>query len=855
MRRPLLGLAFLLSIATFSSAQLWVINTVAGGGPNNLPATGAAIGQSNGLAVDGAGNVYVSTNAYANSVLEVTGGQISRVAGAGNETFSLTYDAVGAGGPATQAVFQGPAAIGVDGAGDIFIPDVAGYVWKVDTTGIVTTIAGTGQGINNAGQCVFDGDGPALQHSLCRPVQAVVDGSGNVFVSDAGNYRVRKIDTQGNMTTVAGDGPNLYGKCVYGGDGLATSQSVCPAGIELDAKGNLYIADPTSERVFKVDTSGNMATIAGDGNAIFSGDGGPALSAGMNPTSVALDGAGNVYIVDFINNRLRKIDTNGNISTVAGNGTNSCTWNESGPATQEGVCGGWVAADTAGNLYVNDPQLFVVDRIDTSGNLTPFAGNGQIEDITNGISATQYSVYYPTSVATDPSGTVYFDEAGIRTIASNGTMSWVLEGIAGSLSAVDAVGNIYWVSSNQVGRWDTSGNSTVLAGTTQCTFDGDGPATSHSVCRPTGLAVDSSGNIFIADTNNCRVRKVDTNGNMTTIAGPTALIQSPCGFNGDGPATSYELNLPQAVAVDGAGNVYVADTANDRVRVISAADSTLTTIAGSGMLLSGQCVFDGDGPATQHSLCSPNSVAVDSSGDVFVLDPGNVRVRMISGRNMTTLAGNGKSSFAGENAPASTAVFDNPAAISADPSGNIYVADKYNNRIREISPTSAFIVSAGQPTLTLTVGDSGMVTLQVTAANGFSGTVSFTCSGAPQGATCTPSPSSQPVSGGSASTTYTITTTAGTTGASEIPARPRTPVWWLLGLILAIAAASSRPKRRLALGLAVGMLVLMPACGGGGSSGGGGGGVNPTPKGSYILTLSAASGSTTQSAMVKLKVQ
>lgn len=255
----------------------------------------------------------------------------------------------------------------------------------------------------------------------------------------------------------------------------------------------------------------------------------------------------------------------------------------------------------------------------------------------------------------------------------------------------------------------------MIAGTGQCTYDGDGPATQHSLCQVADIAVDASGNVFIADI--CLVREVDTNGNMKTIAGYVTPQNVPeCLFNGDGPATTAAVNTPSAIALDGQGNLYIADTGNDRLRVLSLANSTITTVAGSGMLLNGQCIFDGDGPALQHSLCAPNGVALDASGNVFVIDSGNVRIREISNGNITTLAGNGKSDFAGENAPASTAIFDHPTGIAVDHNGDVYVADQYNNRIRELSQTSTFVVSAGQPTLTLTAGGSGTVTLQVTAA-------------------------------------------------------------------------------------------------------------------------------------------
>lgn len=604
-----------------------------------------------------------------------------------------------------------------------------------------------------------------------------------------------------------------------------------------------------------------MTTVAGNGEGAFGGDGGPATSASLNgPSSVAVDTVGNLYIMDSSNLRVRKVDTSGNISTVAGSGATSCSWNEAGPALQQAICGEWVAVDPSGNLYVDQSQNFVIDKIDTSGNLTLFAGNGQAYDLPNGMLASQASMLRTTLVATDPNGLVYFQEAGdgsygVVKITSNGTTS-VMQ--PSCLSAVDGMGDVYCALPNddEIVEYSPSGNQTVVAGSGPppppliCLFNGDGTATTHTVCTPGGVAVDSSGNVFIADTGNCRVRRVDTSGNMTTIAG-----DNNCTYDGDGPATAHSLNLPGAVTVDGNGNVYVADTGNDRVREIST-DGTMTTLAGSGVLLNGQCIFDGDGPATQHSLCSPNSIAVDSSGDVFVLDPGNVRIRMISGGNMTTLAGNGQSSFAGENAPASTAIFDHPMAIAIDASGNLYVADEYNNRIRKISQTSAFVVSAGQPQLTLTAGGSGTVTLQVTPANGFSGTVSFSCSGAPQGATCTPSPASQSVNGSSASTTFTVTTTG---SAAVLPRWQMPGMGWFALLLTCMACVASSRRRRLALGVATAMLIVTAACGGSGSSsgggGGGGGGGTSTPTGSYTLTLSANSGNTTQSTTVVLKVQ
>jgi trimeric autotransporter adhesin len=859
MRRFVFLFPSLLLLTHLSSAQqLWVITTYAGGGPNHGALDGS-VGFISGLATDSSGNVYISSDVYENAILEVAGGNVFRVAGANAQ--AGVY--VGDGGPATLAVLPSQRTVGVDSSGQIFIPDwVTNHIYKVDTNGIISMIAGNGAlKPGTPHNCGFDGDGPALQHSLCVPWQVVPDGHGNILVADAGNCAVRKIDSEGNMTTVAGVGPTIYGTCLaYDGEGLATSFTVSPAGIALDASGNLYISDEPNNRIRKVDAGGNMTTVAGNGVASFGGDGGPATAASLyDPNGVAVDTAGNLYIMDITNLRVRKVDTSGNISTVAGNGGN-CTL-DAGPALQEGVCGEWVAVDPAGNLYVDQSQAGII-KIDTSGNLTLFAGNGTPYDLPNGMVATQASLLNPVSVATDPSGNVYFTEVadhlfdplGPVKITSSGATSLMSYGC---LSAVDAAGNVYCAlaTQNEVVEYYPSGTQTVVAGTGigdgLCSFNGDGTATTHSVCTPGGVAVDSLGDLFIADTNNCRVRKVDTSGNMSTIAG-----DGLCTYDGDGPATAHALNSPGAVAVDGAGNVYIADTGNNRVRQVSADGSTMTTIAGNGMLLSGQCVFDGDGPATQHSLCSPNSIATDSAGDVFVLDSGSVRIREISGSTMSTVAGNGQSTFVGENSPAASASFDHPTSIAVDSNGNLYVADEYNNRIRKIAQTSDFVIAPSQTKLTLTAGGSGMIVLQVTSGNAFSGTVTFTCTGAPKGSTCTALPSSATVSGGSASTTFTITTT----GASSADVRAfwpgnRTGSPWLpIGLALACLSLLSFKKKRLPRFAPV-VLLLATACGGG-STPINMGGVEPTttPAGSYTLQLSAASSGATQSTTVQLIV-
>ena len=879
---------FLVSLAPISSGQqTWVIDTVAGSGPNHVAATSASIGSTVGVATDAAGNVYY-TNYNTGQIVEITGGQLLIVAGNGSSPSGQSFAAGGDGGLAILATLLVPKQLALDAKGNIFYPDSLFHrIRKVDANGIITTVAGSGA-TTNIGGCVFDGDGPALQHALCQPAQVVLDAQGNMFIDDLMNNRIRKVESLGNMTTVAGSGAlNVYGQCVFDGDGPATSHSLCsPLGIALDGTGNLYISDSNNQRVRKVDASGNMTTIAGNGTASSTGDGGPAINATLNgPWGLVFDAAGNLYLSDVGSSLIRRIDTTGIISTIAGTG--NCLFNGDGLATQQNICPAYLAIDASGDLFFAESDFASnsgvqrIREIDTKGNLSTIAGNGTANGIGTGQSAVNQPLQVPIGLAADPNGNLYVNTGpyitsiGIRKIDSSGVISaspapgggqqtalpvgtgWSWKGAG---IAADGAGNVFSLGPTSVFKTDSSGNTTTIAGTTLCQFDGDGTATSHSICQPSGIAVDTSGNLFIADTNNCRVREIDTRGNMTTVAGMSPHFGAPgCGFSGDGSATGNSLNLPASVAVDNQGNVYVADSGNSRVRVIDLAASTITTIAGDGMLTStGQCVFDGDGPALQHSLCSPMSIAVDSAGDVFVADAATVRVREISGGNIVTLAGNGNLGFAGEGSSASSAWFTDPISLALDHLGNLYIADAWNNRVRRMSLTS-FAFNASQAAASVSAGGTATYNIQMVAASGFNGSVSLTCSGAPQGATCTPSTSSVNLSaGGSATASFTVTTTS-SAAAMVLPlpwgatAMRFGPVYGFGLMALAIMAAVWR-RRRLGLGFAAAALVALTACGGSGSSGGGGGS-HSTPAGTYNLTLTASSGSITRSTTVILRVQ
>jgi hypothetical protein len=333
---------------------------------------------------------------------------------------------------------------------------------------LIHTVAGNG----TAG---YSGDGgPATLASLQNPIRVTVDSDGNIFIADFFNHRIRKVDTGGTITTVAGNGTRGF----FGDGGPATQAKLnYPEGVAVDSAGNIYIADSDNYRIRKVDTGGTITTVAGNGTMGFGGDGGPATQAKLNrPLGIEVDSAGNIFIADTDNHRIRKVDTSGNINTVAGDGT------------------------------------------------TDFKGDGGL--------AILASLWRPFDVAVDSAGNIF-------------------------------IADFYH---NRVRKVDTSGNINTVAGDGNQGFGGDGgPAILASLNWPVDVAVDSAGNIFIVDHNNCRIRKVDAySHNIITVAGSGAL-----GYNGDGiPATLASLNMPHSVAVDSAGNIFIADLLNHRIRKV-----------------------------------------------------------------------------------------------------------------------------------------------------------------------------------------------------------------------------------------------------------------------------------------------
>ena len=306
----------------------------------------------------------------------------------------------GDGGPASQADLFYPSGVAADSSGNLFIADEQNdRVRQVGSNGMITTVAGTGRP-------GYSGDGgPATQAELDCPAGAAVDASGNLFIADAFNQRIRQVGSNGMITTVAGTGTQGYA-----GDGGPATQAEldCPVGVAVDTVGNLFIADAANQRIREVGTNGMITTVAGTGTQGYAGDGGPATQAGLDyPQGVAVDASGNLFIADAFNQRIREVGTNGMITTVAGTGTQGYA-GDGGPATNAELYTPFgVTVDASGNLFIADGSNERIRKVGTNGMITTVAGNGTPGDSGDGGPASQAELDYPAGVAVDASGSLF----------------------------------------------------------------------------------------------------------------------------------------------------------------------------------------------------------------------------------------------------------------------------------------------------------------------------------------------------------------------------------------------------------------------------------------------------------------
>ncbi len=587
-------------------------------------------------------------------------------------------------GTGSAARFNAPFAVAADTEGNCYVADCYNHtVRKVSAGGVVTTLAGLA---GNPGAA--NGAGHAANFNYPRGM--AVDSGGNAYAADFQSHTIRKITPAGLVTTLAG----LAGTAgTVDGTGSA-ARFMYPQGLAVNASNNLYVADTGNCAIRKITPAGVVTTLAGKAGIYGTNDATKGANARFRyPYGVAVDAAGNVYVADTYSHTIRKVSQSGAVTTLAGAAGTSGTNDGAGTAAR--FCYPYsVAVDAQGNIYVADTSNHTIRMVTQSGAVTTLAGVGGSSGSADGAS-TDARFTYPCGVALAPGGSLLVADTSnqaIRQVVTNGTVTTLAGVLAGPGSAdgpgtaarfnnpcgvgVDSAGNVYVsdLANNTIRRIAPGGAVTTLAGLAGSPGTNDGTGSAASFREPAGLAVDQDGNVYVAEFANHTIRKVTPAGVVTTLAG--SALQSG---STNGPGTAARFFNPTGVAVDNAGNVYVADTMNDMIRKI-AVDGTVSTVAGTAGSIGAQ-----DGPAASALFGHPQGIAVDAAGNLFVADTGNAVIRKITpDGTVSTLAGKAQVSGAADGV-GGAARFNQPFAIALDPQGALYVAESGNNTIRKVA--------------------------------------------------------------------------------------------------------------------------------------------------------------------------
>ncbi len=655
------------------------VTTVAGSSQlgDGGPATDAQMGAIQGIAVDRGGNLYLADTDHHRVRRIAPNGAIGTLAGTGTAGYS------GDGGPAGAAQLNLPYGLATDAAGYVYVADLGNNrVRRIGPDGIIVTVAGTGvQG--SAG----DG-GPATGAQLLTPRNVATDAAGNLYISEFGGHRVRKVSPDGRIATVAGTG--VAG---FRGDGGAavSAQLAFPAGLAVDRTGALYIADSQNQRVRKMVPGGTIATVLG-------GSSGTRL---LTPMAVAPDLSGGLYVADS-SAAVRAAAANGAWINVAGTGVPGFS-GDFGPARAAQLAAPRdLALDAMGNLYIADGVR--IRQVDLSGTMHTVAGDGYLQAIGDGGPAVSAALLQPSAIVLDAAGGLYIADTGtervrkvqpsgvIVTVAGNGLAAAGGEQVPAPGAplfspmgvALDPAGNLLIAEtlSHRIRKVTPGGVVGTAAGTG---VEGMGPEllppAETPLSGPRGMCLDRAGALYIVDTGNHRVLRVPAGGVVETAAGNGAA-----GNAGDGSkARLAQLNQPSACALDSAGDLYIADTGNHSIRKVTP-DGVIGTVAGTGAA----GATGDEGPATAASLDRPRGVAADDNGILYIADTGNNRIRRVTPDGVIhTIAGQDAAGFAGDGGPALAALLSGPAGLVLDGAGDLYFADSDNNRIRCLTPDAA----------------------------------------------------------------------------------------------------------------------------------------------------------------------
>ena len=490
---------------------------------------------------------------------------------------------------------------------------------------MVTTLAG-GVGVTGTN------DGPGTYARFNYPFGIAVDGTGNAYIADTYNHSIRKVTPGGVVTTLAGT-PGVSG--TNNGTGT-TAKFNEPFGLAVDTNGDVYVADTYNQVIRKITATGIVTTFAGRMSTSGSANGSSTTARFSYPTGVAVGNGGTLYVADYGNSLIRKVSSTGTVSTLAGSAGSTGSINGTGStALFNQPCD--VAVDlNSGSVYVADsgpyssnPGNQLIRKITSTGVVSTLAGQVIAPGSVNGTSSAA-SFNHPSGAAVDSNGNVYISDFANQVIR----------------------------------KISPAGVVTTLAGMVGVTGTSNGTGTAARFNGPVALAVDSSGNVYVADNQNHGIRKITPAGVVTTLAGRLGTS----GTN-NGTGTAARFNNPLGVAVDTSGNVYVGDTWNHEIRKITPA-GVVTTLAG---LAGTSGTNDGVGVAARFSY--PENVAVDGSNYVYVADEGNNCIRKVApDGTVTTLAGlSGQTgSSDGTN---STARFLYPLGLAVDSASNLYVGD------------------------------------------------------------------------------------------------------------------------------------------------------------------------------------
>jgi trimeric autotransporter adhesin len=680
-------------------------NGTAGYSGDNGPAAGAELNNPYGMSVDSSGNLYIA-DATNNRIRKVAVGTgvISTFAGNGAAGYS------GDGGAATSATLNSPEGVTFDTLSGVFyIADTRNNVIRsVSTAGVITTIAG-----NNA-QGYSGDNGAATNATLDYPTGVARDSVGNLYIADFGNNRVREVTMAGTITTFAGTGAAGYS----GDNGPAASAALNkPSALAIDSANNLYILDTNNSVVREVSTAGTITTVAGNGTAGYSGEGGAATSASLNlPYGLSIDSSGNLYIADSGNNVVREVSTAGVITTIIGDGTPGFS-GDGGPgvsATLSNPLG--VALDSQGNLYVSDEGNQRLRSVSVP--------TGSVAFPTTAVGAASTAVTIPLQVNV-PDTTITSITAAV---SQGGEQEYSVSATGCALNTPLSAGTLCNVTltfspAYAGARWVPL---QVASSAGAFTFGMAGIGTGPQVALSPGIitTVPGTANLSPASliqyfSGNVAVDSAGTVYVVVIFQGQESVFEITGGTvtGGVGLGTLKGLR-GLALAVDSAGTLYVASPDYGCVSKLTSS-GFLVVVAGTepagggGYCYPGVGGYGGDnGLATNASLSGPAGLAVDSANNLYIADSGNNRIRKVTAATgiITTVAGTGAAGDGGDNGPATAAQLNNPRGLAIDSAGNLYIGDTNNNRIRKIDAGSGIITTvAGNGTPGYS-GDNGPAT-------------------------------------------------------------------------------------------------------------------------------------------------